>query len=415
MSVSYGYGGLAPGTSHQNVRKAWDTLLHEQVLNKSAWKGLIGQDKGGEGDLDSETVNKPIVLKTQLGKESGDQITMGLVASLVKQAWVTNGSDAANWFNMGKSGNQQLVDNETPFSLYNVKVKIAHQRFGTTVDGKMTLQRTPYQLLNVAKDRISEQMVYFLDSDVFMALYSGYGANIYRELGTTAAAPTAHPNQIYGNGQSSIANVTSADTFTTASLEIVRVFWETANINPINVDGDKYGLVYVHPNNGATLRADSAWVDANAFAQPRGNDNPIFQNKLGMWAGLVVKESNKISTEFDPTKITITSNVITGSGGAATMIDAPTMGAGVSATNVYMCTLVGANAVARAFALESYMARRKEDDYENIYGFGGGFIFGDRRGDFSLSQDSGSDGATKNQSSAVLHYYAPSITVPTVW
>ena len=165
MTVSYGYGGFAPGTSHQNVRKAWDTLLHEQVLNKSAWRGLTGQDKTGEGSLDAETVNKPIVLKTQLGKESGDQITMGLVASNVKQSWVS-ATDANNWFNMGVSGNTQLVDSESSLTLYNAKVKIAHQRFGVQIDGKLTLQRTPYDLQRVAKDRVAEQMTYFLDNAV---------------------------------------------------------------------------------------------------------------------------------------------------------------------------------------------------------------------------------------------------------
>lgn len=54
-------------------------------------------------------------------------------------------------------------------------------------------------------------------------------------------------------------------------------------------------------------------------------------------------------------------------------------------------------------------------DYENIYGFGGGCIYGDRRADFALSADSGTDGAAKNQSSAIIYAFAPSVTVPTVW
>ena len=54
-------------------------------------------------------------------------------------------------------------------------------------------------------------------------------------------------------------------------------------------------------------------------------------------------------------------------------------------------------------------------DYENIYGFGGGSIYGDRAGDFQLSADSGTDGATKNQSSAVIYAAAESVTVPTIW
>lgn len=410
----YGVSGARYDTLHQNVKKTWDTLLHEQVINKSAWKGLTGVDKGGEEDQNAELANKPIVLKTQLGKEAGDQITMSLNASNVKQAWL-NGTDTNNWFNMGKSGNVQLVDSEDALTFYNLKVKVGHQRFGTVVDGKISLQQMPFDIRAAAKNRLAAKMTYFLDTSPFFAIYAGYSPNVIRDTTTDITTGVAHPNQIYGNGQAALTDVSATDTLTTNSLEIIRIFWETANINPIIVDGEAKALLFVHPYNGKTLRADSAWVDAQVMGMPRGNDNPVFQNATGQWGGIVVRESNKISTEFNPAAITVTSGELTGTGGDNNFIDAPTMGAGIDATKVYMCTLVGANAVARAFALESYMERRKEDDYGNIYGFGGGFIHGDRRADFALSQDSGSDGSAKNQSSAICHFYAASVTVPTVW
>jgi len=407
MAISYGYGGFAPATAHQNVKKTWDKLLHEQVLNKSMWKGMIGVDKGGEGSLDEDVANKPIVMKTQLGKESGDQITMGLIASNVKQAW-TDGTAANNWFNMGKSGNNQLVDNETTLTLYNTKVKVAHQRFGVQIDGKTSLIRTPYDLLKAGKDRVAEMQTYFQDSSINMALYAGYSPNVFRELGIAAAVPRNHPNRIFGKGQANAAAVTALDILDTEMLEIIRVFINKGNVNPIkDGNGSDNHMLFVDSLNGKTLRHDSAWVDANAFAQPRGNDNPIFQNSAGRWGGIIVKETNKLSTGLDFSTLTVSADAIS--------VTAETFSGGVAATSVYMMLLIGANAVARAFALESYMVRRKEDDYENIYGFGGGSIYGDRAGDFQLSADSGTDGATKNQSSAVIYAAAESVTVPTIW
>lgn len=408
----YGVSGASILTPHQNVRKTWDKLLHEQVLHKSAWKGLVGTDKGGEGDLDSETSNKPIVTKTQLGKESGDLITMGLVASNVKQSWLS-ATDQDNWFNMGKSGNTQLVDSEAALSFYNLKVRVAHQRFGIVIDGKMTVQRTPYDLLSTAKNQLSTQMAYFLDSSPFFAIYTGWSPNVIREIGLTTADTAEHPNQIYGKGKSAFSGIDSSDKLDTDLLEIVRVFWETNNINPIMVDGDPHALLYVHPYNGKTLRADSLWIDANIQGMARGKDNPVFNNATGKWGGIVVKETNKISTDFDPDSVQINSDEI--NAGDATALQGHAAGAGINNSDIYMCTLVGANAVARAFALESYMEKRKEDDYGNIYGFAGGYIYGDRRADFALSADSGTDGATKNQSSAIVYCHAPSVTVPTVW
>lgn len=344
MAVSYAYDGFKPGTSHQNVRKAWDKALHEQVVNKLAFKGLIGQDKTGEGSLDSETVNSPIVQKTQLGKEAGDQITLNLIASNITPA---------TWYNGGKSGNNQLVDNELSLTLYNTKVRIAHQRFGVRIDGKMTQQRLPFDIYNAAKNNLSQLMSDFLDGSIFYALYAGYSPNVFRELGTSTAAPTDHPNRIFGKGKAALTDVSSTDVLDTDLLDIIRVFWETQNINPVRVDGEPYGLLFVHPYNGRTLRRDSLWLDANIQGSPRSSSNPVFENAVGKWAGIVVKESNRVSTAKNYGGLTVASDSIT-------LSDA-TVGAGVNASDVYMMVLLGANAVARAFALESYMARRKED------------------------------------------------------
>lgn len=401
MALAHNYGGFEPGTSHQNVKKVWDSLLHEAVVNKSAFKGLIGRDKGGEGALESETVNSPIVEKTQLSKESGDQITMNLVAS---------GITAATEYNGGKSGSTQLVDAEDSLSVYNTKVKIAHQRFGVEIDGKMTQQRLPFDVVNAAKANLSQKMASFQDSGLFFAIYSGYSPNVLRELGTTAADPTDHPNRIFGKGQSAITGVTANDVVDTDLLDILRVFWELRNINPIRVDGEPYALFYVSPYGGRTLRRDSLWQDANINGMSRGDKNPVFQNALGIWGGIVVKESNKVSTAKDYNGLTVSNDAIT--------LSAATMGSGITATDVYMNVLLGANAVARAYGMKSYLVRRKEDDYENIMGFGGGFIYGDKRADWALSQDSGSDGSIVNQSSAVVYAHkgdATALTLPSVW
>lgn len=400
MSIAYGLGGYAPGTLHQNTRKAWDKLLHEAVVNKQAFKGLIGQDKGGEGSIDSEVANKPIVQKTQLGKESGDQITMSLVASQI----------STTPYNDGKVGNTQLVDAESSLTPYNVKVKIAHQRFGIEIDGKMTLQKSAFDVVTAAKNNLSQQMASNLDRGVFFTYYSGFSPNVLREIGTSALSPVAHPNNIYGKGQSALTAVTQSDVLDTSMLEIVRVFSESNNIAPIMVDGEPQHILFVHPYNGRTLRADSAWVDANVNGMPRSAQNPVFQNAIGSWAGIVVKESNNISTAKAWSALTATA------GTTISLVDA-TVGAGIVATDVYALILTGANAVARAFALESYMVRRKEDDYENILGFAGGYIYGDRRTDWAASADTGTDGTTYNQSSCLLYAHkgdATALTIPSV-
>ena len=120
----------------------------------------------------------------------------------------------------------------------------------------------------------------------------------------------------------------------------------------------------------------------------------------------MVQETNKISTAK-----TWASATVTGSGTGASpyqlSISDDTVGAGITATDVRMNILLGANAVARGYALESYMATLKEDDYGNKSGIGGGMLYGDRRADWALAADSGTDGTKKNQSSILVYSHSP--------
>jgi N4-gp56 family major capsid protein len=397
MAFDYDTGvGYAQTTTNQGTRKAWDTLLHEQVQNLLFFKGLIGTDKGGEGALDSRTINSPIVEKTQLEKESGDQITLQLVKGI---------DSGATWYNDGKTGNTQLVDNESTLTFHNAKVKLSHFRCAVAIDGMMTEQRSPFDLKMSAKDAVAQKLAMQLDKGTFWAYYAKYPNNVMRDLGTTAAAPVLHPNIIYGK-HTSLATMDPTDTLSTDLLELVRVFVSEGNVNGIMNEGNTHHILVVHPRNGKTLRADSFWVDANSQAMERGVANPLFQNSTGQWGGIVVKESNNVATLVDFAGITASADVLT-----VPDLTPPT---GVAA-DFRQCILIGANSVARAYGKRSYMAQRKEDDYGNISGFAGGFIQGDVRADWAANADNGTDGSVKNQSSALLYTYAPATVVPTIW
>ena len=384
------------GTSNQLTKKVWDGLLHESVQDKQFFKGMIGKDKAGEGSIDSQVVNFPIVQKTQLGKEAGDQITMGLVKALVQ----------GDTYNAGKTGNEALVDNELGMTFHNAKVKIAHYRNGVLVEGKMTEQRSPFQLRTTAKGLLSEHLAKVLDDSIFPTFYMGYSPNVVRELGASTAAPAAHPNIVYGKNKSALTDVTAADVVDTLMLENLAVAVIESNINPIRVDGYDTFLFAVHPRGMKTLRADSAWVDANKQGMPRGAENPIFSRASGRWGNIYVMETNKVGTAKTWSAATVTGSG-TGADPYLLSISDATVGSGVAATDVRMNVLIGANSIARAFALESYMERRKEDDYGNKIGFGGGFLYGDRRADWYLAADSGTDGTVKNQSSILVYSHSP--------
>ena len=385
--MAYYSSGYAPTTAYNAVKKLWDSLLHHQVQNSLFFKDMIGRDKGNEDSLDKTFSNYPIVEKTDLRKDSGDRITMQLVRQLV----------TSNFHNAGKTGNNTLIDNETAMSFYNTQVYVSHWRDATAILGKQTVQRHPADLRAAGKDLLAKEIAQFLDSGLFFCLYSGYSANVVREIGTSTLLEKLPLNNVYGKNQSSLANLTTTDVLDTELLEILATVVVENNINPISYEGDETHLLIAHPRGIKTLRQDSLWQDANQNALPRNKENPLFSRAKGKWGGIFVAESNKVDTIKDYGTLTVSSDAIT----------IGTQTAGITVTDGRMNVLLGANAIARAVALPEYMEKRKEDDYGNIVGFGGGLIYGDRRADYEI--DDGSGGTFKNQSSICVYTYSPAV------
>ena len=387
--MAYYASGYAPTTAYNSVKKLWDSLLHEQVQNSLFFKDMIGRDKGDEGSLETNFSNFPIVEKTQLGKDSGDRITMSLVRQLV----------TSSFLNAGKTGNTQLVDSETAMSFYNTFVHVSHWRDATAILGKQTIQRSPFELRKVAKDLLAKEVAQFLDESIFFTLYSGYSPNAVREIGTSTLLEKLPLNNVYGKNRSAVTALTTNDVVDTELLEILATVVIENNINPIDYEGDQTHLFIVHPRGMKTLRQDSLWQDANQNALPRSKENPLFSRAKGKWGGIFVAESNKIDTIKDYGSLTVSSDAIT--------VGAATAPGDFAVTDGRMNVLLGANAVARAVALPTYMEKRKEDDYGNIVAFGSGLIYGDRRADYQI--DDGSGATFKNQSSICVYSYSPAV------
>jgi len=388
--MAYYTYGYAPTTAYNSVKKVWDTLLHEQTQAGLFFKDLIGKDKGGEGSLDDQMSNFPIVEKTQLGKDSGDRITMSLVRQLA----------TSTFYNEGVTGNTQLVDSETAMSFYNTQVYVSHWRDATAILGKQTLQRSPFQLKKVAKGLLANEIAKFLDEGLFFAFYSGYSPNVVREIGTSTLLEKLPLNNVYGKNRSAYSGLGTADVVDTELLEILSTVAIENNINPIKYEGSETHLFVIHPRGFKTLRADSLYQDANIHALPSNKENPMFSRAKGRWGGIYVTEHNSIATGANYGSLTVTSDAI--SVAAAT---APTdIG---NNTDVRMNLLIGANSIARAVALPEYMETRKEDDYGNIIAFGGGLIYGDRRADYQI--DDGTGATFANQSSICVYSYSPAV------
>lgn len=404
MSLSYTISGGSIGTSNQLTAKVWNKTLHEQVQNKIFFKDMIGKQKGGEGSADASVTAYPIVEISDLRKQAGDQVTIGLVRQLF-----TGGPTSSARYNAGKTGSYQMVDNESTLTWHNVKAKLAHQRIAVRIEDLHSYQqKSPYDLKLAARTALSDAFAGLMDDSVFFTIYAKYSAHAFREIGYSTLAPVAHPNKLYGADRSALAGLTTNDVMSADLIERLAVWAERENIAP-TPEGH---LLIMAPEDGYNLRRDSFFKDSQDFAGVRGDSNRMFKGGFGKWASIICTTSNKVSTAVDFASLTT-------SGGSINSLPAETtnLPSGIAATSISMCILLGAQAVGRAFGEETYMAARKEDDYGNIAGFAAGAVFGDVRADFSLAADTGTDGATVNQSSGILYTYRGTTgsNAPTTW
>jgi N4-gp56 family major capsid protein len=141
---------------------------------------------------------------------------------------------------------------------------------------------------------------------------SGIGTNSYKQYGYKTA-PAAGKRIFYG-GQNAAGKLTicSGDsTFLLASADeqrfgtrVIKFVKKMATatvttsgdvINPIRAItdpeyGDQFYLMLISPEQAYDLKKETAWNEAQKFANIRGRKNPLFDGSLGIYDGVVIKE-----------------------------------------------------------------------------------------------------------------------------
>jgi hypothetical protein len=190
------------------------------------------------------------------------------------------------------------------------------------------------------------------------------------------AAVTAGGYTVTGSGTNFDPEVKVGDKITIASQErivvavgsdtalTVHAKWDTSatgeaiackrylgarsSIRPVKVDGRNLFVMLINPLQGRDLRSDSDWLEAQQYANIRGNDNPIFSGALGMYDGVIVHEHENV----------------------------PITASGASSANVAHSIMMGCQAGAIAIAQEPSWNEDPTMDYGNSVGFATGMIYG---------------------------------------
>lgn len=295
------------------VKKAWAKQLWTEALKETYFNKFTG-----------ESENSIIQTKSELKKDAGDKITIPLLMNLTGN---------------GITGDNTLEGNEEALQFYDCPVEIDQIRHAVKLKGRFEEQKTQINLRTSAKNALKKWFSEKMEKMVVAALLTDPDADhvIYAGSATSRGAITATMKF-------------SADLISMAARKAKTA---TPKIRRPTVDGKEYYVMLVDPYQARDLKADTKWVEAQKYAQNRGDNNPLFTGMLGIYDGVIIHEY-----EYLPRAANGASNVMTGT-----------------------ALLLGCQAGIRAIGKEAFW---EEDtfDYHNQYGVATGAILGFKKSVF---------------------------------
>lgn len=342
-------------------REMWKKELFKDVLD-----GMYFTKNGlmGEGD------NNIVQTFSDLKKEQGDTVTVGLTAKL-------NGA--------GVTGDSELEGNEEAISSYSDSILIDQVRNAVRLTGRLDSQKACYDMFKDAKEKLSIWAQEFLERQIFMKLggvsvttLTDETGSVYSARATWSNTPDAIPSAQEAAGTANytyrylcadsagLDSLAASDILTPALISKAKVIAQLASpsVRPLRINGQDHYVMFIHPKQAWDLKnaASSVWAQAQRDAQVRGDKNPIFTGALGVWDNVILFEH-----EYVPT--------LTGDGASVVFSSGNTTYC-PNGVRAYRALLCGRQAVAAAFTTDSFKMVEETFDYENKVGISTGIIGG---------------------------------------
>lgn len=264
------------------AQKLWSAKLYHDVIGMSYFGKFIGS---GQDSL--------FQLKNETKKDAGDRITIGLRQLLTGD---------------GIQGDSTLEGNEEPLVTYSDNVFIDQLRHAVRSNGKMSEQRVPFSVREEIRMGLTDWWTERLEVSAANQLVGNTGQADTRYTGNQA---TIAPSRlVVGGGHSTEASLSATTTHAIKLSDIDRAVAlakepttsGVPRIRPINIDGKKYWVAFLHPWAIQQLRADASTA-GNFFdiqkAQLTGgkiSDNPILTGGEFIHNGCIVHEWNYLPT-----------------------------------------------------------------------------------------------------------------------
>ena len=326
----------AYGVNAPEAVKLWSAALAREALKATWIQRFIGDSSDDVLQTYSDTK-----------KDAGDRIRITLRMQLTGD---------------GVSGDGTLEGNEEALSTYTDDLFIDQLRHAVKSAGKMTQQRIPWSIREEAMMGLKDWWAGRMDNAFFVQMCGYTVQNDPRYSGLNAALAPDAAHQYWPNAKANDQALASGDEMNIGLIDamVAKAKLMTPVIRPIKVDGDDRYVMVIHTNQVTQLRTNTStgqWLDIQkaAITGDGSKDNPIMTGALGMYNGVVLHESTRITPGVNS-------------------------GTGATVAGVRRAVLMGAQAGAIAFgkgqSFDSFDWNEELFDYGNKLGVEAGLIHG---------------------------------------
>jgi N4-gp56 family major capsid protein len=270
------------GVNAPEAKKLWSSQLAREALKATWVQRFIG-----------DSSDDVLQTYTDTKKDAGDRVRITLRMQLSGD---------------GVLGDGTLEGNEESLATYTDDLFIDQLRHAVKSAGKMTEQRIPWSIREEAMLGLKDWVAGRIDT-AFFNQFCGYTvANDPRYTGLNAviAPDAAH---IYRNASKTTdESLAAGDEMSLVLIDqmVAKAKLMTPVIRPIKVNGDDRYVMCIHTNQVTQLRSSAgsgSWIDIQkaAMTGDGSKQNPIMTGALGMYNGVVLHESTRVTPGVNST------------------------------------------------------------------------------------------------------------------
>lgn len=203
----------------------------------------------------------------------------------------------------GVQGDNTLETNEEALATYTDDILIDQLRNAVRSGGKMSEQRVPFSVREEARSGLTDWWSERIDTSIANQLVGHTGQSDTRYTGnnaTTAPSTGTATRLIVGGGHTAEASLSATTThairLTDLDTAAAIAKAQTPRIRPVNVEGKKYWVCFLHPYAIRQLRTDSStagnFFDVSKAMLQGGkiSDNPIITGAEFIYNSTIVHE-----------------------------------------------------------------------------------------------------------------------------